>query len=85
MHRKDSLPRVGCGVNQIHGSETRAYPRTMVATSSKRKTGRWERPAISISSAWSLVEAMGVCGKGFNERLGNRWRTLGALFIARAT
>ena len=28
---------------------------------------------------------MGVGAKGFNERLGNRWRTLGALFIARAT
>ena len=63
-HREDSLPRVGCWVNQIHGSETGAYPRTMVATSSNRKTGRWERPAVSISSAWESSRSHGCVWEG---------------------
>ncbi|MEA3007993.1 MAG: hypothetical protein QOI94_3262, partial [Acidobacteriaceae bacterium] len=40
-----------------------------------------DRP-ILISPRGSVVEALGVCGKGFDERLGNRWRTLGCLLIA---
>ncbi|MEA2916372.1 MAG: hypothetical protein QOJ15_8453 [Bradyrhizobium sp.] len=35
-----------------------------------------DRP-ILVSPRGSVVEALGCVGRGFDERLGNRWRTLG--------
>jgi hypothetical protein len=79
VHREDSLPRVRCWVNQIHGSATRAHSCLEWSRQSmepqKMKAGRWERPAFSNSSAWESGRSLGCVGRGFNERLGNRWRT----------
>jgi hypothetical protein len=85
---KNPIPRVRRWVNQIHGSANLANSRvgwSQFNGTRKNEADRWERPAFFSSPRGSLVEALGVCGKGFNERPGSRWRTSGALVIARAT
>jgi hypothetical protein len=42
----------------------------------KDKAGRWERPAFLNQSALECGRSLGCVGGGFNERLGNRWRTV---------
>ena len=57
--------------------------RNSVARKDERPVVGNDRPLLtSPRGIWSKPW---VCGKGFNERLGNRWRTWGALFITCAT
>jgi hypothetical protein len=86
VHREHSLPRVGRRVNKIHGPQlaiAAAWGGCVSMGPEKiRPIAGNDRP-ILISPRGSVVEALGVCvGRGFDERLGNRWRTLGCLLIA---
>jgi hypothetical protein len=82
VHREHSLLRVRRRVNKIHGQQLAIAAARRGCLSMEpekiRPIAGSDRP-ILISPRGSVVKALGVCGKGFNERLGNRWRTWGAL------
>jgi hypothetical protein len=67
VHREPSLPRVGCWVNKIHGPQlaiaaARGSCLSMEPEKIRPIAGN-DRP-ILVSPRGSVVEALGVCGKG---------------------
>ena len=88
MHREDSIPRVRRWVNQFHGSATgdcHCEGRLPFNGTRKDEADRWERSAYLNQSVWSVVEALGVCGKGLQRTAWEPLADLGALFIACVT
>ena len=85
MHREDCLPRVGRWVNQFHGSATSdCHCEGWLPFNGTRKdeADRWERPAYLISPRGSVVEALGVCGKGLQRTAWEPLADFGVLLIA---
>jgi hypothetical protein len=80
-HREEPLTQSWApGKSDSWFRNSRLPPPRVVAPSNgtqKMKADRWERSAFSNSSAWESGRSLGCVGRGFNERLGNRRRTLG--------
>ena len=78
-HREDSLPRVRCWVNQIHGvpqlATAAAQGGCLSMGTRKDKADRWERPASLNQSAWDLSRSLGCVGKGLQRTAWEPLRT----------
>ena len=82
VHREGSLPRVRRLVNHIYGSAIRRQARLLQrrglpfngTRKDERPVAGYDRPSL-ISPRGSLVEALGVCGKGLQRTAWEPLRT----------